>query len=171
LPESALVVGVGSQGLLACVALIGRGVRVHATDVNPERVALAMSLGAHGMPVDATEPPFDLVVDTVGAPATIEVALANVGTGGTVLVIGLDANPFEISAQTLVRRQIVLRGSLTYDHPADFRATVARVQEGLVAPGRIVTEAYPLEDAQQAFESSGSARGKTWIRVGSSPLP
>jgi alcohol dehydrogenase/L-iditol 2-dehydrogenase len=171
LPESALVVGVGSQGLLACLALIGRGVRVHATDVNPERVALAMSLGALGMPMDATDAPFDLVVDTVGAPATIEVALANVSTGGTVLVIGLDANPFEISAQTLVRRQIVLRGSLTYDHPVDFRATVARVQEGLVAPGRIVTEAYPLEDAKRAFESSGSARGKTWIRVGSSPLP
>ena len=85
----------------------------------------------------------------------------------TVLVLGLDATPFEISAQVLVRRQLVLRGSLTYDHPADFRSTVARVQDGQISPGRVISEEYPLEDVQRAFESSGSAGGKTWIRVAS----
>ena len=110
--------------------------RVHAYDVNAERVELAMSLGALSMPVDAVPGSVDLVLDTVGTPASIEVALANVGTGGTVVVIGLDAHPFELSAQTLVRRQLVLRGSLTYDHPVDFRATVARVREGGVIARR-----------------------------------
>ena len=119
------------------------------------------------MPVDASGLLVDLVVDTVGTPASVEVALANVGTGGTVLVLGLDATPFEISAQVLVRRQLVLRGSLTYDHPADFRSTVARVQDGQISPGRVISEEYPLEDVQRAFESSGSAGGKTWIRVAS----
>jgi alcohol dehydrogenase/L-iditol 2-dehydrogenase len=93
-----------------------------------------------------------------------------VAIGGTILILGLDARPFEISAQTLVRRQLVVRGSLTYDHPGDFGATVARVRDGVIAPGRVITDEYPLDDAQRAFESSGSVRGKTWIRVaGSGP--
>ena len=41
LPSSALVVGAGAQGLLMCLALLRRGVAVHAFDINPDRVALA----------------------------------------------------------------------------------------------------------------------------------
>jgi alcohol dehydrogenase/L-iditol 2-dehydrogenase len=169
LPEAALVVGVGSQGLLACLELIGRGVRVHAYDLNPERLGLATELGAVGLPADPAATPVELVVDTVGTPGSIEVALRHVGVGGTVVVIGLAAEPFEVTAQMLVRRQITLRGSLTYDHPSDFRATVTRVMDGHISPGRIITDEYPLEDAQAAFEQSGSARGKTWIRVAPEP--
>ena len=53
-------------------------------------------------------------------PATPHVGRA---VGATILVLGLDATPFELTAQALVRRQLVLRGSLTYDHPGDFAAT------------------------------------------------
>ena len=57
-------------------------------------------------------------------------ALRHAAIGGTILVLGLDATPFELTAQTLVRRQLMIRGSLTYDHPGDFAATVARVRSG-----------------------------------------
>jgi alcohol dehydrogenase/L-iditol 2-dehydrogenase len=114
--------------------------------------------------------PVDLVVDTVGTPASVEVALRHVRIGGTVLVLSLDATPFEITAQTLVRRQLLIRGSLTYDHPGDFQATVARVRAGAVAPGRVITDEYPLAEAQRAFEASGAAEGKTWVRVAGSAL-
>jgi len=46
-----------------------------------------------------------------------------------------------------------------------FRGVVDQVQAGLVAPGRIVTEEFPLEDAQRAFVASETAPGKTMIRV------
>ncbi|HEX5590980.1 MAG TPA: alcohol dehydrogenase catalytic domain-containing protein [Candidatus Limnocylindrales bacterium] len=163
LPGSAMVVGVGPQGLLMSLALLRRGVRVHVDDPQSTRVELATTLGA-----EAGEDPearFDLVVDSVGTPRSIETALGRVEIGGTLLVLGLDSRPFELSAQLLVRRQLVLRGSLTYDHPVDFRATVQLVEAGEVAPSRIITEQYPLAAAQQAFESSESARGKTWIQV------
>jgi alcohol dehydrogenase/L-iditol 2-dehydrogenase len=165
LPASALIVGVGAQGLLMCLALLRRGVRAHAFDLNPERVALATSLGAHQASTDDAAPRFDLVVDTVGSPESIETALRRIGTFGTLLVLGLDGRPFEIAAMTLVRRQLVLRGSLTYDHPLDFRRVVDLVQRDVVSPGRIVSDEYPLADVQRAFESSASAQGKTWIRV------
>ena len=165
LPGAALVVAVGPQGLLMCLAMARRGVLVYADDLNQERVAFAATIGASGLPVDEDGQRFDLVVDTVGTPASIERALGRVEIGGTLLVLGLDSRPFEMSAQTLVRRQLVIRGSLTYDHPIDFLAAVELVQAGRVSPGRIVSSGFALEQAQLAFESSSSAPGKTWISV------
>jgi 2-desacetyl-2-hydroxyethyl bacteriochlorophyllide A dehydrogenase len=165
LPASALIVGVGPQGLLMCLALLRRGVRVHAFDLNTNRLALATSLGARQASTDDAAPRFDLVVDTVGSPESIETALRHIETSGTLLVVGLDGRPFEIAASTLVRRQLVIRGSLTYEHPLDFRSVVDLVQRGAVSPGRIVSDEYPLADVQRAFESSAFAQGKTWIRV------
>jgi alcohol dehydrogenase/L-iditol 2-dehydrogenase len=164
LPDSALVVGVGPQGLLMSLVLMERGIEVHVKDIDPGRVAFATELGALPATTDDARS-FDLVVDTVGAPSSMAFAVDRVEAGGTVLCLGLDSRPLEITSQTLVRRQPRLQGSLTYDHPADFEEAIALVGEGRFSPGRIVTDEYPLEDAQQAFERSGSTRGKTWIRI------
>lgn len=169
-PRSALVIGVGSQGLLMTLSLVARGTTVLAQDVNPARLALARTLGAGALPGDGDVEPVELVVDTVGTPATVDLALKHVVIGGTLLVLGLEATPFELTAQTLVRRQLVIRGSLTYDHPGDFRATVEHVRSGAVSPGRVITDEYPLADVQRAFAAGGSAGGKTWIRVAGSAL-
>jgi 2-desacetyl-2-hydroxyethyl bacteriochlorophyllide A dehydrogenase len=165
LPATALVVGAGSQGLLMCLTLLRHGVEVYATDPNPDRVALASAIGGRFASARDVEPHFALVVDTAGTPASMETALSRLENLGTLLVVGIDNRPFEISAAVLVRRQLTLRGSLTYDHPEDFRHAVELVQAGAVSPGRIVTDEYPLADVQRAFESSGHAPGKTWIRL------
>jgi alcohol dehydrogenase/L-iditol 2-dehydrogenase len=163
-PDSALVVGIGAQGLMMTLALLERGVSVYAQDVNADRVAFAVELGARRAASDDARR-FHLVLDTVGSPSSMAVALEYVEVGGTVLCLGLDDRRLDLDAQTLVRHQLTLRGSLTYDHPADFAAAVSLVAEGRLAPGRIVTDEYPLEETQVAFERSGSARGKTWIRI------
>jgi alcohol dehydrogenase/L-iditol 2-dehydrogenase len=166
LPDAALVVGVGPQGLLMTLALLDRGVEVRVHDINPDRVAFAAELGARAAAPDDTESRFDLVVDTVGSPASTDVALARLQVGGTLLFLGLDDRPFQLSARALVRGQMVLRGSLTYDHPVDFESTVALVASGDLAPGRIVTDEHPLVDAQRAFDRNAAAPGKTWVRIG-----
>ena len=164
LPASVLVVGVGAQGLLMSLALLDRNIDVRVHDVNPERVANAIRLGATAASVDE-EQRFDLVVDTVGSPGTAEVALASLDVGGTLLLLGLDNHPWEVTAQTVVRRQAVVRGSLTYDHPADFETAIRIVADEGFGPGRIVSDEYPLADAQAAFLHSPSSAGKTWIRI------
>ena len=162
--SSALVVGAGSQGLAMSLALLNREVTVYAQDVNPDSVAFAVELGARSA-TPADDIRFPLVVDTVGSPSSVATAIDRVDAGGTLLLLGLDSRPLELSSQTLVRRQVILRGSLTYDHPIDFEQVTGLVADGRLSPGRIVTDEYSLEDAQHAFEKSGSARGKTWIRV------
>lgn len=163
LPSSALVVGVGAQGLLMLLVLAQRGVEVHVADVNADRLAFATDLG--GRPVEADGRRFGLVVDTVGSPPSVGAAMERVEFGGTVLFLGLDATPLGITSQMIVRRQAVLRGSLTYDHPGDFATGVAAVDAGELRPGRIVGSAFSLEDAQQAFDRASGAAGKTLIRV------
>lgn len=165
-PASVLVVGVGAQGLLMLLALLDQGVDVHVRDVNPDRLALATRLGATAAASDEEERHFDLVVDTVGSPGTVDAALGSLEVGGTLLLLGLDNHPWEVTAQTIVRRQAVVRGSLTYDHPADFEAAIRMVADTGFGPGRIVGNEYPLADAQAAFDRAPTAAGKTWIRVG-----
>jgi alcohol dehydrogenase/L-iditol 2-dehydrogenase len=163
-PESALVVGVGGQGLMMVLALLERGVAVYAHDVTPQRLAHVARLGALVMESCDTRR-FDLVVDTVGSPHSVEVALDCTEVGGTLLCLGLDSRPLGLTARTLVRKQLRLRGSLTYDHPIDFQATTALLAEGRLERGRVVSDAYLLDEAQMAFERSGSTSGKSWIRV------
>lgn len=165
LPEAALVIGVGVQGLGMSLALLRRDVAVFVSDVNADRVAFATELGAEALGKVDLERRFDLVVETAGAPEAMALALDRVDFGGTIIEIGLESRTFELSAQAIVRRQIQLRGSLTYDHPRDFAASVALLDQGAVAPGRIVTDEYLLDGAQAAFEGFSTARGKTWIRV------
>ena len=165
LPASILVVGVGAQGLIMSLALLDRGLAVHVRDVNPARVAFAMQLGATAAASDQDERRFDLVVDTVGSPRSVEVALAGLEVGGTLLLLGLDNRPLGVTAQALVRRQALVRGSLTYDHPSDFEAAIRLVADERFGPGRIVGDEYPLASAQDAFDRSPSTAGKTWIRI------
>lgn len=162
-PQSALVLGAGAQGQLMTQVLLDRGSAVTVFDTNPDRIAFAETLGAAPVPHEGRYP---LVVDTVGAPAAAAMALERLEVGGTILLLGLDSRPLAISAQALVRRQARLLASLTYDHPTDFAETVDLVTDGSLSPGRIVTDEYPLADAQEAFERCGAASGKTWIRVG-----
>jgi alcohol dehydrogenase/L-iditol 2-dehydrogenase len=166
LPDEALVVGVGAQGLLMSLALLDRGTDVRAFDVNPDRVAFAAELGARVLADHGDEGRFALVVDTVGSPDSLEVALKHLRVGGTILLLGLDARPLGITAQMLVRRQAVVRGSLTYDHPGDFTDTIRRIETRAFVPSRIVTDAFDLETSQDAFDHSRHAVGKTWIRIG-----
>jgi alcohol dehydrogenase/L-iditol 2-dehydrogenase len=164
LPDSALVVGVGAQGLTMTLALIERGVTTFVTDINPSRVALATELGAKPAETDHVRG-FGLIVDAAGAPSSMKLALDRAEPGATVLCLGLDSRPLDLTTQTLVRRQLTLQGSLTYDHPGDFEAAIDAIVGGQLYPGRIVTNEHTLEDAQAAFDRSGSAAGKTWIRV------
>ena len=165
MPEAALVVGVGVQGLVMCLALLRRGVDTFVTDVNPDRVAFATELGARGLDAANADRRFDLVVDTAGVPQAIGLAVERVEFGGTIIEISLESQPFELTAGAVVRRQLELRGSLTYDHPLDFEASVELLESRAVLPGRIVTNEYPIEDSQSALAGFTSARGKTWIRV------
>lgn len=162
LPDHALVVGLGPQGLLMSLVLMSHGVRVHGVDVNQERLAFAASLGVES---SDGETDFPLTVDTVGSPEAHGSAVEQTAVGGALLVLGFDDRPMGTSSTTLVRRQLMMRGSLTYDHPTDFRAALDLLAAGGLRPSRVVTRGYDVGDVQQAFDEGRVAPGKVWIRL------
>ena len=90
------VIGCGAIGLNALLgALIAGAGELVAVDPMTERQELAISLGATGAchPDDVAERvrDFDVVIDAVGAPATILTAWRAVRRGGTVTVVGAGA--------------------------------------------------------------------------------
>jgi alcohol dehydrogenase/L-iditol 2-dehydrogenase len=155
------VVGAGSQGSLLCLALLGQGIVPYVLEPHPGRRAMATDLGAEV--AGETAGGFDAVFETSGVPAALPGAVSRAGRGGIVLLIGQSSEPATLVTRTVVQRQLTLRGSLIYDHPDDFAATLAAADG--VTPSRVLGACHPLEDAAAAFQAARQVPGKTWIRV------
>ncbi|MPY78956.1 MAG: alcohol dehydrogenase catalytic domain-containing protein [Actinophytocola sp.] len=157
-----LVVGAGSQGLFTCQALLAAGVQPFVTEPNAERLALAERLGAK--PIEPAEQRrFPFVFDTVGVPAAWDTSLRAAEPGGSVVVIGMSSQPVQLSTMDLTRRQLTLAGSLIYDHPHDFAATVTSIVDQQLVPEQVLCEATPAARADEAFKAAATSPGKTWL--------
>ncbi|HUN34430.1 MAG TPA: alcohol dehydrogenase catalytic domain-containing protein [Trebonia sp.] len=156
-----LVIGAGSQGMLMCLALVARGINPHVLEPAEGRRDLAVSLGA--IAAAAGDDGFGTVFETSGSPAALAEALTRAAPGATIMLIGLSGQPALTDTELIVRRQLSLRGSIIYDHPGDFAATL-RIAG--VPAGAVLRASYPLEEAAAAFRAAGTLAGKTWIRLG-----
>jgi len=130
------------------------------------RHALALSIGA--VPAEAATADADHVFETSGAPEALESALRHVAPGGKVTVIGMNDAPLTLTSRELTARQLSLTGSLIYDHPHDFADTVAALEDGSLAPGRVLQAEFSLSEAAAAFDAVASTPGKCWINLGGS---
>ena len=157
---SCLVVGAGSQGGLLGLALAAHGVTPHVLEPDDGRLQLAVSLGAKAAGPD--DRGFETIFETSGAEAALAEAVRRAGYGATVVMIGLGGHATRVDTALLVRRQLVLRGSLIYDHPGDFAAALA---SAVPSPDRILRASYPVAEAPEAFRAARTVPGKTWIRV------
>jgi branched-chain amino acid transport system ATP-binding protein len=160
-----LVIGAGSQGALLCVALVAQGVTTYVLEPHPGRRRLAEELGARPAgPAGAGGGDFDVVFETSGTAAALTSAVDRVAVGGTVVLIGLNSLPAPLATETVVRRQLRIQGSLTYDHPGDFAATIKLAGPEL-RPSRVLRACYPLAETAAAFRAAREAPGKTWISL------
>jgi alcohol dehydrogenase/L-iditol 2-dehydrogenase len=157
-----LVVGAGSQGALLCLALAGQGIMPHVLEPHRGRLELAEELGAKAAVADDRD--FDLVFETSGAPAAFAESVRRTVPGGSIVLIGMSGEPLPLTAHTVVTRQLTVRGSLIYDHPGDFAATLGSPATAL-RPARVLRACYPLAEAGAAFQAAREVAGKTWIRV------
>jgi L-iditol 2-dehydrogenase len=124
LGDTALVVGAGTIGLLAIQTLKVHGCTlVAAADVAPERLALARKLGADVLidtrTVDAPAEMrrltdgrgADVVVEAVGLPATVRLAVESVRKGGAIALVGNLSPEVTLPLVSAVTREITLFGS------------------------------------------------------------
>ena len=164
--RSAVVIGAGTIGLAIIVALKSYGVqRVAAVDLDVSRLNEARELGADAVfeadqitakqlaewgASSADTDGADLVLEAVGAAASVETAIHAVTRGGTVVLVGNVSPVVELPLQTVVTRQIRLQGSCA--SAGCYPEAIELAASGAVDLSRFVSRVAPLEDGIDWFE-------------------
>jgi len=164
--DTAVVIGAGVIGLLAIQALRAQGYgRVIAVDVDEGRLEMAQRLGADEVVVSSASRQLaplgevrkltgsrgaDVVLEAVGLPATVKLAVECVRKGGAVAQVGNVSPMAEIPLQLLVSRQISLLGSAA--SCGEFPACLDMMQRGVIKVEPLISAVAPLSEGARWFE-------------------
>lgn len=163
--------GAGGVGIAAVQLARATGARVVASVRDANRRAAVAELGAVAVAPDATRDhaPYDVVLELVGGP-NIATDLADLATGGRVLVIGTGAGrAAELDLGTLMARRATIRGSTLRARSLEEKATLSRSLERhvlpLLASGQLVVpieRRFACADVASAYErfAAGAKLGK-----------
>lgn len=165
--DTALVVGLGSIGILTAQALNAYGYNVVGCDLIGERIEFLKSFGIEAY--DVRKLPDDLKADgifmTSGADKAIDTALKYVRNGGKILVFS--STPHDEASypnNEIYYRELTVLGSYS-PSPADLKDSLELLRTGKVKVDKISTE-YKLDDIQRAFDDTISNKiMKAYIKV------
>jgi 2-desacetyl-2-hydroxyethyl bacteriochlorophyllide A dehydrogenase len=177
--DRVLVIGGGTIGLLCLAVAKANGVKEAMITVKyPQQARIARELGADQV-IDITQTDVrefvrqqtggmgvDAVVETVGSAQAFDDALASIRRRGTVVLVGGYYKPLEVSIGRIVVTEALVTGSNCYGYSGlqtDFQAAIDLIASGKVAPTKIVTHRFPLDEITQAFavaadKESGSVK-------------
>jgi NADPH:quinone reductase-like Zn-dependent oxidoreductase len=172
-----LLEGTGGVSLLGLSLAVAEGAKPIITSSHDEKLARAKALGAIGGVNYITDPDWEKPVRAltggtgvqeileVGGKDTLAHALASLGSGGHVALIGgLSGFGGNVPVTTLMNANITASG-IYVGSRADFEALNAFIDAHHVKP--VIDKVYDFEDAAAAFEvlEKGESFGKTVIRV------
>lgn len=159
--DTVAVVGLGPVGILSILsAQVFGAARVFAIDLVPERRALAARLGAE--PLDGDDPLGDLqartagrgadvVLEAVGADATVALAIKLAAIGGRVSVVGVNQNPaFAVHLPWWQVKGLEFAIGLC-SVQAELPTLLPLVASGRLDPSVVVTHHLPLSEGPEAY--------------------
>ncbi len=162
LNDTAVVVGTGMIGLLVVQVLRAAGCgRILAVDIDSSRLELACRLGAdEGFSPVRTDVVAevlrrtdgrgaDVVIEAVGAPATVEMAIGSVRKGGSVGLVGNLTPEVQLPLQVVVTREITLFGSCASS--GEYPACLDLIARGTIQVEPLISAVAPLEEAPEWF--------------------
>ncbi len=168
-PEQMLVIGSGALGLMLVRVCRQRwpATAVWVQETVPERRERALALGARSWQPGVT-PALDVVVDGVGASATLALAADAVRAGGHIIVYGLPkADTLLPPPAGLFRKNARLTFSRLYTH--DFSQAKVLIADGVITPEDVVSDRLSLEEAAEFLRErrweAPTRWGKTLIRM------
>lgn len=147
--DALLVVGAGSNGMLAVAAAHARGVEaVSVREPRADRRALAQRMGAahHG------DEPVDVAFVTTADAEAIAGAAAAVAVGGTLCLYATTGpgTPLGIDTEQLFLRELTVLSSWSAG-PADMRAAYELIAGGRIDVLALVTHRLPLAETGRAL--------------------
>ena len=162
--QKVAVIGAGPIGLLTMLAarLKGAGT-VIVVDRSVHRLELAEELGADAViNVDGTDADaairemtgggVDVAFEAVGISSTARLSVEVTRNGGNITWIGNNAPMIEVDMQSIVTREMSVRGSYGFDE-TDFAAAIEALSTGRLNVDPLVEEIAPLEDGPEIFRS------------------
>jgi NADPH:quinone reductase len=169
-----LLVHGGAGGVGTAAVQLGRaaGATVTATVRSAELRPAVEELGARAIDPEGfpEHGPYDVILELVGA-ANLAGNLESLATGGRIAVIGVGGTgpTAEINLLAVMQKRARIHGSTLRARPLEEKAIAMRLVEKEVLPlfeqGRLtvpVAEAFPLEQAEQAYDrfAAGGKLGK-----------
>jgi 2-desacetyl-2-hydroxyethyl bacteriochlorophyllide A dehydrogenase len=160
--DTVAVLGLGPVGLCAVQAARASGAtRVFAIDTVAPRLALAEAFGATPIHLLDEEPKrvvraategrgVDVVVDAVGDPGPLELAVSLVRDAGTISGIGAYAGRAEVPLGLAWLKGVTIRTGLA-NVIAHVDRVLAMMAAGLLDPGPLVTNHMSLDEAAEAY--------------------
>lgn len=161
---SVLVTGAGPIGLLTLAAARHAGAaEIIVTDLSDAALARAPAMGATSLVNVAKNPDglaawqadkgkVDVVFDCSAAGPALRSAFAAVKPRGTIVQVGVTGD-MTIPLNMLVGKEIVWRGSQRFDR--EFSQAVELISSRAIDVRPIISHAFPLEKATEAFEQAG----------------
>jgi 2-desacetyl-2-hydroxyethyl bacteriochlorophyllide A dehydrogenase len=160
--DTVAVLGLGPVGLCAVQAALASGAaRVFAIDSVEQRLSMAAEFGAEAVHLTEQEPKrvvreatggsgVDLVVDAVGDPGPLEMAISLARNAGTVSGIGAYAGRGEVPIGLAWLKGLTLRLGLA-NVIAQVFGVLGLVVGGWLAPTPLVTHHIKLDVAAEAY--------------------
>jgi 2-desacetyl-2-hydroxyethyl bacteriochlorophyllide A dehydrogenase len=161
--DTVAVLGLGPVGLCAVQAAIAGGaVKVFAVDTVAERLEMAGRFGATPLHLTEDDPKkavraateglgVDVVVDAVGDPGPLALAVSLARDAGTVSGIGAYAGKGEVPLGLAWLKGLQLRLGLA-NVIAHVDRVLALMEAGKLDPSPLVTHHMPLDQASEAYE-------------------
>ncbi|NLX98912.1 MAG: galactitol-1-phosphate 5-dehydrogenase [Rhodopirellula sp.] len=181
LNDTAVVIGTGMIGLLVVQALrlCGCG-KIFAVDLDDRKLELACRLGAaEGLSPAETGVAetirrwtagrgADLVLEVVGLPATVELALDCCRKGGSIGLIGNLSPQVPLPLQAAVTRELTLFGSCA--SAGEYPACLEMIAGGAINVDAVTSAIAPLAEGAAWFERLGRG-GDPLMKVILQPRP
>jgi 2-desacetyl-2-hydroxyethyl bacteriochlorophyllide A dehydrogenase len=176
--EDVLVIGGGPIGMLCAMVARDAGGNVVISEVNPNRLAIAETLGfATVNPVEADLQAAinartggkgaDVVFEVSGTQPGVDAMTACAATRGRIVMVAIHAQKPQIDLFQFFWRELKLIGARVYE-PEDYEKAIRIITSGGVDADAVITDVSPLADIQSAFESLDSSPTalKSLIKVG-----
>lgn len=165
--STALVIGLGSIGILMAQALKAFGMKVIGCDLLTSRVELLKNLGIEAFNVNemCESIKVDGVFMTSGSDKAIPTALKYVRDGGKILVFSSTPQNLGYPNNEIYYRELTVLGSYS-PSPADLKDSLELLRNKVVNVTNLSTE-YPLENIQKAINDTLDNKIlKAYIKIG-----
>ncbi|WP_433709221.1 NAD(P)-dependent alcohol dehydrogenase [Nocardia sp. CA-084685] len=162
--DRVLVSGAGPVGLVTAQAALAFGAsEVVITDVNPQRLALAIELGCTRA-VDVGRTPLrdigfepNVLLECSGHPRAIGEAVRTVARAGRVVLVGMGGDDIPLPLPYLQEHELELTGTFRYANT--WPTAIELAATGRVDLDRLVTGRFDLEQVATALTSGRDDRG------------